>query len=220
MNGIESQPVLPMNEAGVPPVAQLSVPAPPAPPAPPALSFTPPQPGQTWGNGMMPPGPTTAAPQVPDFGGMMNAMRPGVGEDFDLTTFDLSGIEVGSTQVLPLDLTYESEILEVTGSRSKEKGNPMMELKLEICHPPQYAGVKIYDYVSTDPNALWKLKSLASATGLLSEDKSRITARSIQDFKGQVVRHNVRHEIYDSKTRNKIAGAYDAPFETPGLNGA
>jgi hypothetical protein len=144
---------------------------------------------------------------------------PGGSEELDLGGIDLTGVEVGNFKILDEKIEYEFEVQDAIVETSKEAGNKMVKLTLAVTFPVEDEGVKVYDYCSTAPAALWKLKSLAAACDMLSEDGSRIMAQSVSEFKGLIVRAGITHSVYQGRTSNKIAGSYMIAKDTPGLEG-
>lgn len=149
------------------------------------------------------------------------ALTKGTRKSGFLSNVDLSGVEAAGMNVgglLPEDLDYEAEIIEVERTTSNN-GNDMIEFQKKITFPLAFAGRRVYDQVMTDlpgyPRE--RLKSLFAACDLVSEDGARITAESEQDLLNNVVRFRIKNEEYNGKTNPKVNGGYAAAFETPGL---
>ncbi len=121
----------------------------------------------------------------------------------------------GGFRLLPTDQEIEALIKKVT-TKTSAQGNKMVALELEVTFPTEFSGVKLFDQCVLVDNSLWKLKSVLSACGLLSDDGT-FTGSSLQELVDYVIRFRIKHEEYQGVARNKILGGYMEAYQTPGL---
>lgn len=136
-----------------------------------------------------------------------------------LGAIDMGAVLDMNFRLVPEQIDIESVVVRVD-KKTFDSGNDGFVLHLRTTFPLEHAGVTLRDNVVLTANALWKFKSLCRATGLLSEDGKRFIGQSEQDFVEYVLRHQIKHEVYNGEARNKIAGAYSEGYQTPGLFGA
>lgn len=170
------------------------------------------------------------APQQPNgFGiagmpGMNGAGSPAGGLAAMMAGINLGAIaENGGGQLLDLfneagnPVHYEGEIVKATAGKTKD-GNAKIELELVVTFPTKFKGVKLFDNLTFGDTAMWKVKSMMRATGLLNEEGTIFLGTSENDFVGNIVRFDVAHREWEGVIRNKIAGGYTEGYETPGLS--
>lgn len=163
-----------------------------------------------------------AQPQGPGgiFGG--NGLGGSLGGGSLLGSLDMSQVEDGNFELLPLNdaagnpITYEAEVTRVVPGTANSSGGDKLTVTLRTTFPTELAGRLLMDNLTFGPNALWKVKSMCKATGTLGED-GRFTGASEQDWVGNIVRFQIRHDEYEGTKRNKVANGYAEGYQTPGL---
>lgn len=125
-------------------------------------------------------------------------------------------VESNVFRILPTDIEYEFVIKDATAAEAKESKNPMINLKLQVIWPMEFAGATVYDQCVLTEKSLWKAKGLFEAVGLLAADGS-YAGKTLADLKDYAVRAGIRHDEYNGQTRNKIAGGYMEAYEHPDL---
>jgi hypothetical protein len=176
------------------------------PPAPPAAT-----PPSAWSPPPVATTPPIAAPP--------SLVGGGVGGNLlSMMRQDMSGIQDINFKILDTKIEYEAEITKAEG-KVAESGNSMIALELIITFPVADAGVKLFDNCVFTAQSMWKFKSLCKSTNLLDPTGSVFVGNNEKDFEGSIVRFNIRHDDYNSQTRNKVAGGYVEGWQTPGLSG-
>ena len=99
--------------------------------------------------------------------------------------------------------------------KESSKGNPMIELQLDIEHNGHH--IRVFDHLVFTRNAFWKIDDFRLSTGekLVDGQKVNIEAEDCIDRKG---RCHLVVETYDGRARNKVA-AYLPPVLTPAKQG-
>lgn len=222
-----------------PPPAPVAAPAPPPPPVaappPPATPPVVPPPPATQAIPMpvavpqqsaqmtLPetaPAPPPAAGDLSALQGMFNQAPEAApsgqapADPVDLGAYDLSGVNDSSMRVLDPKLTYEAIIVDASTKRSAGDNSGLLVLEMKIIFPEQFRGSKIWDNISMKDNSLWRFKSAARACDLLDAEGKRFVGTSPADFKEYVVRFGIRHDEYAGQIRNKVAGTYEAGWES------
>jgi hypothetical protein len=137
--------------------------------------------------------------------------------DLDLTALDLSGISEGG-RLLDVNLDYEASIEDAEIKSNKAGDGKMLSFKLKVTFPASYVGSVLYDQASFKEGGIWKFKSIARASELLSEDGAKFVGTSAKDFNGSIVRFKIKHDEWQEKVTNKVAGGYEPGKDTPGLS--
>ncbi len=120
-----------------------------------------------------------------------------------IITVDFEGVEAGARKVA--DGNYVAEITEVQETESKSSGEPMLSLKWKITSK-KGAGALLYDNISLQPQALWRLKGLMEALGEEVPDSSMEI--DLSDLEGKSVAIEVTNEIYEGKERPRITAYF------------
>lgn len=145
---------------------------------------------------------------------VMTSAGGGGGLGAALNGLDMSKVSDGFTLV-PEDTEV---ILVVRKSDAKKSGagNDMVALQLEVEVPEEYAGCKVWDNLVLTPASLWKFKSMAKATGLLSTDGATFIGDSEKDFINKRVGAVLVQDEYNGKKKNVVKGGYTVPKDGVG----
>lgn len=112
---------------------------------------------------------------------------------------DFTGVEAGG-RPCP-DGTFKAEITSFEQEESST-GNEMIVAKYKIL-TGKGKGAIIYDNLSLQPQALFRLKSLCEALGIEADGATDLDP---EDFVGQEVLVDVENETYEGKKRARAAG--------------
>ena len=112
---------------------------------------------------------------------------------------DFTGVEAGG-RPCP-DGTFKAEITSFEQEESST-GNPMIVAKYKILEG-KGKGAVIFDNLSLQPQALFRLKSLCEALGIEADGAIDL---DFDDFVGQEVLVDVENETYEGKKRARAAG--------------
>lgn len=118
-----------------------------------------------------------------------------------VVTVDMEGVESGG-RTCP-DGTYVATITEVEEKTSKTSGEPMLVAKWKITDRAA-KGVSLFDNLSLQPQALWRLKSLLE--GLEIEVPDSTLDLDLDELVDTECRIVVENETYEGKQRPRITG--------------
>jgi hypothetical protein len=111
---------------------------------------------------------------------------------------DLTGVETGM-KAIP-EGTYSVKITEAELSKS-QSGNPMVKVVFEVTEGKN-KGAKLFENVSLQPQALFKLKSILLAVGYdIPDGAFDLDVNDLLDLECQV---EVAHEKYEGKNKARI----------------
>jgi hypothetical protein len=122
--------------------------------------------------------------------------------------------------LLDPDLEYEGTITELSvGPNRNGDNNIQLKITVDFCSdaasPSKYNGAVLYDNIPILETTRWRIKSLGSAIGAMSADKSQWILPSAQ-CKGRRVRFKVITDTYQDRKKSKIDGAYGpSQFSNP-----
>lgn len=117
----------------------------------------------------------------------------------NVVSVDFTGVEAGG-RPCP-DGTYKAEITSATEEESST-GNPMVVMKLKVLNG-KGKGALIYDNLSLQPQALFRLKAVCEAVGIEADGAADI---DLDDLVGQELIVDVENETYEDKKRPRAAG--------------
>lgn len=103
------------------------------------------------------------------------------------------------------------ELVGVEEKEGSESGKDYLEFKLQASEGDA-DGTVVYDNMSLQPQALWKLRGFMEAAGIPTED-GPMQLDIEGDFIGVMVMGDVIHEEYKNKPKNRIQGY--SPAEEP-----
>lgn len=121
----------------------------------------------------------------------------------NVISVDFTGVESGG-RACP-DGTFKAEITAAAEEESST-GNPMIVAKFKILNG-KGKGALIYDNLSLQPQALFRLKALCEAVGLEVDGAADI---DLDDIIGEEILVDVENETYEGKKRPRAVG-YAAP---------
>lgn len=120
-----------------------------------------------------------------------------------LIKVDFTGVEAGGGgRVLP-EGPIQLELKEIEEKEGEESGKPYLEFALEVVDG-EYEGTKVWDNMSLQSQALWKLRGFMEAGGHATEDGPMQI--DPDDLIGTVVMGDIIHEDYRGKTKNRVNG--------------
>jgi flagellar biosynthesis GTPase FlhF len=117
----------------------------------------------------------------------------------NVVSVDFTGVESGG-RACP-DGTFKAEITAAAEEESST-GNPMVVAKFKILNG-KGKGALIYDNLSLQPQALFRLKALCEAVGIEAEGAADI---DLDDLVGQEILVDVENETYEGKKRPRAVG--------------
>lgn len=117
----------------------------------------------------------------------------------NVVSVDFTGVESGG-RACP-DGTFKAEITSAVEEESST-GNPMVVAKFKILSG-KGKGALIYDNLSLQPQALFRLKALCEAVGLEADGASDI---DLDELVGQEILVDVENETYEGKKRPRAVG--------------
>src|SRR6516165_5382465 len=117
--------------------------------------------------------------------------------------------ETGVQEIVP-ENDYDF-VVDDAVEKESSKGNPMIELQLDIEHNGHH--VRVFDHLVFTRNAFWKIDAFRVAIGetLVEGQKVNIEAEDCIDRKG---RCHLYIDTYEGKSRNKV-DAYLPPVPAP-----
>jgi len=121
----------------------------------------------------------------------------------NVVSVDFTGVEAGG-RPCP-DGTFKCEVQSISQEESST-GNPMLVAKFKVLQG-KGKGAIIYDNLSLQPQALFRLKALCEALGI---EADAATDLDLDEFVGQEVVIDVENETYEDKKRPRAAG-YSSP---------
>ena len=116
-----------------------------------------------------------------------------------LITVDFEGVESGA-RAIP-DGNYLAEITEIKETESKSSGEPMLALKWKVTSKTS-KGATVFDNISLQPQALWRLKGLMEALGQEVPDSSMEI--DLEELEGQSACIEITNEVYEGKDRPRV----------------
>lgn len=105
------------------------------------------------------------------------------------------------------------ELVSVEEKEGQNSGKDYLEFKLQASGG-EADGTIVYDSMSLQAQALWKLRGFMEAAGIATED-GPMQLDIDGDFIGVMVMGDVIHEEYKGKDKNRIQGYSPAEAETP-----
>jgi len=117
----------------------------------------------------------------------------------NVVSVDFTGVESGG-RPCP-DGTFRCEITSMVEEESST-GNPMIVARYKVLNG-KGKGAVIYDNLSLQPQALFRLKSLCEALGIEADSTTEL---DLDEFVGQEVVIDVENETYEDKKRPRAAG--------------
>src|SRR3954471_15041001 len=117
----------------------------------------------------------------------------------NVVSVDFTGVESGG-RACP-DGTFKAEITAAAEEESST-GNPMVVAKFKIL-TGKGKGALIYDNLSLQPQALFRLKALCEALGIEAEGAVDI---DFDELVGQEILVDVENETYEGKKRPRAVG--------------
>lgn len=117
----------------------------------------------------------------------------------NVVSVDFTGVETGG-RPCP-DGTYKAEITAFTQEESST-GNPMIVAKYKVLNG-KGKGALIYDNLSLQPQALFRLKAVCEACGIEADGAADL---DLDDMVGQELLIDVENETYEDKKRPRAAG--------------
>lgn len=121
-----------------------------------------------------------------------------------LITVDFTGVDAGSAGKLLPEGPTQFEVDEIEQKVSDNSGEPYLAITLKVMEGEENAGVKAWDNMSLQPQALWKLRGFLDACGIETVDGEMDL--DPDEIIGLVVTGDVVHEEYKGKTKHRIAG--------------
>lgn len=116
-----------------------------------------------------------------------------------VVTVDFEGVESGGRSCP--DGTYPAVIDEVEEKESQSSGQPMLVVKWKITEGKN-KGTMLWDNLSLQPQALWRLKGLLEALGEDVPDSSMEV--DIGDLEGKEAMITVTNEKFEGKDRPRV----------------
>lgn len=114
-------------------------------------------------------------------------------------SIDLTGVETG-VKAIP-EGTYSVKVAEAELTESQSSGAPMLKIVFEVTEG-KHKGSKLFENVSLQPQALFKLKSLLTALGYdIPEGAFDLDTADLIDLECEV---EVAHEKYEGRNRARI----------------
>lgn len=120
-------------------------------------------------------------------------------------TVDMEGVQSGGMSVP--DGNYTAKIEEVEHTESKSSGEPMLVLKWRVTSK-KGKGTLLYDNISLQPQALWRLKMLLEGLDMEVPDSSMDL--DLDELEGQETDIQVTNETYEGKKRSRITAYGDS----------
>jgi flagellar biosynthesis GTPase FlhF len=117
----------------------------------------------------------------------------------NVVSVDFTGVEAGG-RPCP-DGTFRCEIMSMVEEESST-GNPMIVAKYKVLNG-KGKGAVIYDNLSLQPQALFRLKALCDALGVEADSATEL---DLDDFVGQEVVIDIENETYEDKKRPRAVG--------------
>lgn len=106
---------------------------------------------------------------------------------------------------------YRVEVTDATEEESNE-GKPYIKVVMKIDDGGDFDGVKIYDNMSLQPQALWKLRSFMENLGI--ETPEGPMDIDLDELIGASVMIDIIHESYKGKPKNRV-NDYSPVEDTP-----
>lgn len=122
----------------------------------------------------------------------------------NVISVDFTGVEAGSSGKLLPEGPTKFEIEEVTPEEGESSGKPYLKIALAVVDGEDNAGVKAWDNMSLQPQALWKLRGFLDAVGIETVDGEMDI--DPDELQGLIVVGDVVHEEYQGKTKHRISG--------------
>lgn len=132
-------------------------------------------------------------------------------------SIDFTGVEAGGGGRLLPEGPRQFEVEDATIETGADSGKEYVQLVLKSDAGDEFDGTKAYDNLSTQPQALWKMRGFMEAAGLATEDG--VMEIDPEEFVGLVVVGDVIHEDYKGKPKHRINGysaVEDSGATTPG----
>jgi hypothetical protein len=133
---------------------------------------------------------------------------------------DFTGVEAGGGGRLLPEEDFKFEVKEAEIEVGAESKKEYIKLTLEVVEG-EFEGTKAWDNLSTQPQALWKLRGFMEAAGLPTEDG--VMEIDPDEFVGLIVMGRVIHEDYKGKPKHRLDGYSaiedDAPAPSKGSKG-
>lgn len=114
---------------------------------------------------------------------------------------DFSGVESGGFDIP--DGIYALTVSSVTQKKGAETGQPYLSFEYKVAEG-KYKGRKVWDNVSLQPQALWKLRNLLECMGMEVEDGE--FEIELEDLEQQGVGAEIANEKYQGKDKPRIVG--------------
>jgi hypothetical protein len=116
-------------------------------------------------------------------------------------SIDFTGVESGGGgRLLPEGETFVFEVAEVEQKTSDNSGADYLSFTLKVAEG-DYQGAKVWDNMSLQPQALWKLRGFLEAAGFVIDG---VVDLDLNELKGLQVSGTVVHEEYQGKKKNRI----------------
>ena len=94
--------------------------------------------------------------------------------------------------------------------KESSKGNPMIELQLDIEHNGHH--IRVFDHLVFTRNAFWKIDDFRFCTGEKLVEGQRVNFEA-EDCIGRKGRCHLCVDTYEGKTRNKVSAYLPPPSE-------
>jgi len=117
-------------------------------------------------------------------------------------TVNFSGVESGGRKCP--DGTYEAEVTSAEMEESSS-GNPMIVAKWKITKG-KFKGTTLFDNISLQPQALWKLKTILEAMGIEAQEEDVEASEYAEAIVGESCTIMVVNETYEGEQRPKVTG--------------
>jgi hypothetical protein len=125
----------------------------------------------------------------------------------NVVSVDFTGVEAGG-RPCP-DGTFRCEITSMVEEESST-GNPMIVAKYKVLNG-KGKGAVIYDNLSLQPQALFRLKALCDALGVEADSATEL---DLDEFVGQELVIDIENETYEDKKRPRAVGYTSADSKT------
>lgn len=106
-----------------------------------------------------------------------------------------------ATHVAPGE--YKLRVLDAV-ERVSKKGNPMIELTLQVRHDDGTVGPKLFDYLVFDESSAWKIDQFLASAGMHPGAEKEVDVQA-QEVIGWEVVAALKVETYNGNTNNKVA---------------
>ncbi len=88
---------------------------------------------------------------------------------------------------------------------AKESQNPYWNFEFTLTGPEEVVGRKVWDVFMLDTKSLWKLRNFCECIGIELEGQRDLDT---DELMGQDVGLQIAHEVYESRTRNRVKGYF------------